>query len=298
MKNSWVDYEEYILPEIKALEQKKEKERIEYKQKIDKLESDIISKKLEYNFLTGLLTTQGYGEILENNVKKTLEYIGYKKVIDVDKIVKGNRQDDLRILDDGRFTVIEVKGHNGNPTEDDCQALLKYINRNMRAEERTDVHGILIVNHNKLKASLDRINPAFTEQQISDAIADKYTLVSTWELYKAVRLWQKELITFEDINVGLHTEGLFTALSDPWQFIGKIEKQFHNKEIDCFDLKADKVRLGDELIIENGNEFFKINVEEMKIDDKSVNTAKKRDKVSINIKRSILGRANIYVKNK
>lgn len=232
------------------------------------------------------------------NVIETLKYIGYKEVINVDDVIEGNRQEDLRILDDGQFTIIEVKGHNANPTEDDCQALVKYMSRNMRSEKRTDIHGILIINHHKLKAPLDRPDPAFTEAQISDAIGDNYTLVSTWELYKSVRLLQKGLISFNDIDTGLHTKGLFTALTSAWQFLGKIQHQYVNGTIACFYLEADRVNLGDELIIENGNSYFKIEAVELKVDDKSVDESIKGDKLAINIGISILKQANIYVKNK
>lgn len=298
VKNSWVDSEEYILPDVKTLTIKKENIIKEYEQKLKELDEDIINKKSEYKFLNGLLTSDGYDDFLVDNVMKTLNYIGYKDVVNVDDLVEGNRQEDLRILDNGQFTVVEIKGHNGNPTEDDCQALVKYISRNMKSENRVDIHGILIVNHHKLKAPLGRPYPAFTEQQISDAIRDDYTLVSTWELYKSVRLLQKELITFDDIDTGLHTKGLFNSLPAPWQFIGKIQHQFNNHKIACFYLEADKINIGDELIIENGNDYFKITIDEMMVNDKPVSTAKKGDKLSINIKTPILKHSNIYVKNK
>jgi len=298
VKNVWVDNEEYILPEVKGLIDTKEKMMRDYEKQIDEIDEKILDMKAQYDYLTGLLTSDGQGDFLVNNVMKMLEYIGYNIVVNVDDIVEGNKQEDLRILDKDRFTVIEVKGHNGNPSEDDCQALLKYINRNMRTERRTDIHGILIVNHHKLKAPLDRPDPAFTEQQISDAIGDNYTLVSTWELYKSVRLFQKGLISFDDIDSGLHEKGLFKALPSPWQFLGKIQHQFKDNTIACFILEADRVNIGDELVIENGNEYFKIDVSEMQIDDKKVENAKKGDKLAISVGVPILKQANIYVKNK
>ncbi|MFL0198695.1 hypothetical protein ACJDU8_24525 [Clostridium sp. WILCCON 0269] len=298
VKNSWVNTEEYILPEVKKLDRERENLVKEYEQKLKELEKETANKKSEYEFLTNLLISDGYDDFLVDNVKKTLEHIGYESVVTVDDLVEGNRQEDLRILDNGQFTVVEIKGHNGNPTEDDCQALVKYISRNMKSMNRTDIHGILIINHHKLKAPLDRPYPAFTEQQISDAIRDDYTLVSTWELYKSVRLLQEGLITFDDINTGLHTKGLFTALPTPWQFIGKIQHQFDNHKISCFYSEADTINIGDELIIENGNDYFRINVDEMMVDCKAVTTSKKGDKLSINIKTPILKQSNIYVRNK
>lgn len=298
VKNNWVNDEKYILPEVKQLNEIKEEIVKQYEIKLKEIDEHVINKKSEYSYLTGLLTSNAYGDLLVKNVIETLKYIGYNEVINVDDITEGNLQEDLRILDGGQLTIIEVKGHNGNPTEDDCHALVKYMGRNMRQENRTDIHGILIINHHKLKAPFDRPNPAFTEPQISDAIGDNCTLVSTWELYKSVRLLQKGLIDFKDIDTSLHNKGLFTALPSSWQFLGKIQHQYGNGTIACFYLEADIINIGDELIIANGNNFLKIEVEEMKINNKIVNTSIKGDELAINVGIPIIKQASIYVKNK
>lgn len=63
------------------------------------------------DFLSNILKSNGYGENLESDVKSTLEYIGYKQVINVDEIIKGNKEEDIRILDNDKFTLVEIKGH-------------------------------------------------------------------------------------------------------------------------------------------------------------------------------------------
>lgn len=297
VKNTWMNQEEYILPNIKKLYEEKNSLIEEYKGKIEQLDNKIEETKNEYGFMMNILISKAYDDFLVENLIKVLQYIGYKNVVDVDKIVEGNRQEDIRILDDGRFTVVEVKGHKGNPTEDDCQALVKYISRNMKSENRTDIHGILIVNHHRIKAPLERPDPAFTAQQIKDAERDDYTLVSTWELYKAVRLMQEKLITFEDIDIALHSKGLFKALGQDWQYLGKVQRLFKDGTIACFYLEAKEIKNGDELIVENGNEYFKINIEEMQINNKTVGGAVCGDQLSINLKRKILKQANIFVRS-
>jgi hypothetical protein len=297
VKNLWVDSDEYILPEVKTMLDKKKQIQEEFNEKINEVDVKINNTKEEFKFLTNILTSTGVGDELVDNLKKTLEYIGYKNVISADDVIEGNRQEDLRILDDGRITVIEIKGHKGNPNEDDCQAVLKYVSRNMRALGRVDIHGILIVNHHRLEPPLERPYPAFTDQQIKDAEAESYTLVSTWELYKAVRLFQEGLINFKDIDIGLHTKGLYTSLSEPWYHIGDIQHRFKDNTIACVYLATGIVNKGDELIVENGNDYFKVVVDEMKINNKMVTTASKGDQLAINIGRPIIKQANIYVKN-
>lgn len=296
IENNWLNSEEYILPEVREINIEKKKLHEEYMKKI--CEIDNKKKEIEegHKFLTNILIAEGYDKFLVENVKSVLEFIGYKEVIDVDsEIEQGNRQEDLRILDKDRFDIIEVKGHKGNPNEDDCQAVIKYISRQMRQQNRTDIHGILIVNHNRILPPLERKNPAFTEAQIQDAERDKYTLVSTWELYKSVRLLQEHIISFEDIDIGLHTPGLYKAIPISWNSIGKIEHLFKNNTIACFYLEVDKIVKNDEIVIQDGNDYFIQKVQEMQVNKKLVNEAIKGEQLSIKINKSISKNAIVYL---
>lgn len=298
VKNSWIHSEEYMFPEVKKLTNQKEDLIREYNQKLENIEENISSLNKSNQFLTNILLSQGVDDFLVENVKKVLEYIGYTQVIDVDKFVEGNKQEDLRILDEDKFTVVEIKGHKGHPSEDDCQALYKYINRNKERERRFDVHGILIINHQRMIPPLEREDPGYTKEQIDDAKRDKYTLVTTWELFKAIRLLQTELITFKDIDASLHKPGLFSAIPSSWKSLGKIHNIFKRNEegnIACYYLEIDLLKKGDILVIEDGNNFFKQQITEMKIDDIDVDRAKKGDPVSIKIFNIISKQADIYV---
>lgn len=296
VKNNWVDSNEYLMPQIKDILNKRESITNDYNRKLDEIETEFKEKSEEFRFLIETLTSNGYDDFLVQNVKKSLEYIGYKEIVNIDEEVIGNKQEDLRIDDYGSHTIVEVKGHNGNPTEDDCQALLKYINRNMKKTDRTDIHGILIVNHHKLKPPFERPIPAFTQPQIDDALRDGYTLVSTWELYKSIRLYQEGLVTFDEIHRDLHTKGLYRAIPTHWEYVGKIEKLFKDGTVACIFLNAESVKIGSELIIHNGNDFFKMVVGEMMVDGKKVEISTKGDKLSIKIVRPIQKQAHIYVR--
>ncbi|PEF89797.1 hypothetical protein [Bacillus cereus] len=297
--DNWINNEEYIFPEIKNLVRSREVIKEKYEKELVENEVQIGEIKKKNEFLTNMLISQGYNDFLVDNIKQTLEYLGYTKVIDTDKIVEGNKQEDLRILDDNRFTVIEIKGHKGSPTEDDCQALLKYINRNMRSEKRTDIHGILIVNHQRIIPPLERKFPGYTPEQIIDAERDMYTLVTTWELFKSIRLYQEGLLTFKDIDQTLHTPGLFRSIPITWLYIGKIQHIFNRNQennIICVILDCLEVKKGDQLIIEDGNDYFTQFVEEMRVENQEVDCARKGDKLAIKIQKPLSKQANIYVK--
>lgn len=297
VKNTWVKNDDYLLPEIKQLIDRKKEITAKYEKNIVDIDLEIVRIEKEYDFLINILTSDAFSDYLVKNVIKTLGFIGFNHVIDVDEEVEGNRQEDLRIEYDNLIAIIEVKGHNGNPTEDDCQALLKYINRNMKKYSRTDIHGILIVNHQKMKEPKDRTYPAFTVEQIDDAIRDEYTLVSTYELYKACRLMQEGFLDFEEIKKELFTVGLFCAIPKTWQYIGKIQKMFKEKTVACVVFEGDSISIGNELIIENGNDYFTQSVIEMMVEGESKDVAVKGDKLSLKVDRPIRNSSNIYIRN-
>lgn len=296
VKNSWLDKEEYIFPKIRELICEKENIVKEYENKLKAADEKISTVRNDYQFLTNILVSQGYDEFLVDNVCEVLRFIGYKNIINVDYIIEGNKQEDLRILDDGRFTVVEIKGHNGNPTEDDCQALLKYMNRNMRNEKRTDVHGILIINHQKMIEPMQRDNPAYTKEQIDDALRDEYTLVDTWQLFQASRLLQEELITFNEIDTNLHTPGLFSAIPSTWKKLGDIDNYYDKIMVVGLVLGVEELKINDEIIIQDGNDYFKQVITSLRIDNVEVETAKKGDAISFKVDKSVSKQANIYIK--
>jgi hypothetical protein len=296
VKNNWLDNEEYIFPKIRELICEKENIVKEYENKRKAADERISTVRNDYQFLTNILVSQGYDEFLVDNVCEVLKFIGYKDIVNVDDIlVEGNRQEDLRILDDGRFTVVEIKGHNGNPTEDDCQALLKYMNRNMKSEGRTDVHGILIINHQKMIEPMKRDNPAYTKEQIDDALRDEYTLVDTWQLFQASRLLQEDLITFNEIDTNLHTPGLFSAIPSTWKKLGNIDNYYDKIMVIGLVLGVEELKINDEIIIQDGNDYFKQVITSLRIDNVEVETAKKGDAVSFKVDKSVSKQANIYI---
>lgn len=298
VQNNWLREDEYILPKVKNIITKRDKVKEEYEEKIKNLDKEIVETEEKLSFSTNILIAQGYSGFLVDNVKKVLEFIGYKNVIDVDKELEGgNRQEDLRIRDNDRFDVIEVKGHKGKPTEDDCQAVVKYMSRQMREQDRTDIYGILIVNHQRLLPPMNRENPAFTLAQIEDAKRDNYNLVSTLELYKAIRLLQEGILSFDEIDRELHKSGLFQAIPSTWQSVGKIERLINKDNIiACLYLAVDVVKINDEIVIQDDNNYFIQRIEEMMVDEVKVEKAIKGQPVSIKINNVIKKKANIYLK--
>lgn len=299
VSNYWLDEEEYLFPQTQALLSERDDLTNEYQKNLDEIDSKILSTKSEFAFMTNILIASGQGDFLVENVANVLKFIGYREVIMGDDHLEegANRQEDLQILDNERLTIIEVKGHNGNPTEDDCQALNKYITRNIKKNQRPDVHGILIVNHQKYLEPSKRQFPAFMQPQIDDALTQGYTLVDTWQLFQATRLFQEGIIRFEELDNSLHSPGLFSALPLTFHSLGKIEKLFHEGTTACFYLEVELLKINDELVIQDGNKYQKQVLKEMKIDNDLVEAAVKGQPVSIKLDIAVSKKAKVYLRS-
>ena len=290
--DKWIDEEEYSYLTVKELNDSKVKIIEEYEKKLSEFDIKIQQEKGKYQFLYNILSVKGYDDFLVDNVYSVFSALGYQDITKLDDIVEGNPQEDLRIQDNGQYIVIEIKGKTGNCSEDDCQALLKYINRNMKKTSRVDIHGILILNHQKNLPPKMRSSP-FTKEQIEDAKRDGYTLISTWDLFQCVRLFQEGIIDLIIINSALNRSGLFKLIDDA-NYIGKIQKLYQDGHIVCVYLETEDLATNSKIIVREGIDYSLETIQEMQVNDVTVETAKKGDKLSIKFNRRISAGACIY----
>lgn len=107
---------------------------------------------------------------------------------------------------------------------------------------------------------------------------------------------QKEIIDFNDIDKSLHQSGLFKAIPSTFKYLGKIQKQFHKNTVVCFYLELEEISIGDELMIQDKNDYFVQTIKEMMVDGEKVDKAEKEEKLSIKLIKPVTKQANIYLK--
>jgi len=105
---------------------------------------------------------------------------------------------------------------------------------------------------------------------------------------------EEGLLIFEEIDTQLHTPDLFSFVPTSWQYVGKIIKQYHEKTVACFYLAIDELNVGEEIVIQNGNTYFKQELKEMKVNEQEATIAKKGEPISILLDKPVLMSANIY----
>ena len=115
----------------------------------------------------------------------------------------------------------------------------------------------------------------FTSKEIKDAIRDEYTLVGTYELFKAIRLCQENIISKESIRKSLETPGIFKAIPTSFEQIGKIENILDKINVICIPLECEKIRVNDELLIIEDNKYYQTKIVSMIVNEIVVEESKK-----------------------
>lgn len=283
VKDTWMNKEEYIIPEVKKLIKQKENIDNEYNEKLQEIEKEINKKKEENQFLYNIISSSGTGDKLVENIIKCLEFLEYTKIEDYDKVKKeGEKEEDLHIYtNEEKYFIAEVKGVNGPAIEDDCNVIVKYKSRNCDKLGIPSIHGVVFVNYHKNVEPNEREEWGFTKNEIKDAERDKYTLVGTYQLFKAIRLCQERIITKEDVKKSLETPGIFNAIPKTFEKLGKIENILDEKNVICIPLECEKIEVNDNILIVEGNDYYKAKVLSMQVDNKNKEKAVKGDKVGI-----------------
>ena len=299
VKDTWMDKEEYMLPDIKNIIVEREKRAEEYEKKLKNIEEKIELKKEGNKFLYDIISSSGTGDKLVESIIKCLRYIGYEKIEDWDKIRKDNdKEEDLHIYkNEKEYFIAEVKGINGPAIEDDCNVIVKYKSRNCSKLNVSTIHGIVFMNYHKNVEPNQREELGFTNKEIKDAIRDKYTLVGTYQLFKAIRLYQEKIISSESIRKSLETPGIFRAIPETFEEIGKIEDILDRINVICVPIKCNKLKVNDELLIIEGNNYYRTKILSIMVNENSIKEAKKGDETGIKIDKDVpkIKSAQIYL---
>lgn len=222
--------EEYELYSV--IKYKNEKINVQQKAKehLEELDKKISIERDQYGFLHGLLTQTGQN--LVESVKLALEFIGFQKIIDIDKQICNEntykpKQEDLQIHDNSPTLLLEIKGLSSLPREADTIQVTKYVNRRIKDWNRTDVHGVSIINHQRNIPALERDNQnIFTEQQIEDAKNYDITLISTWDLFLLIRGMMKWKWDPEAIRNLFYISGRISRLPGNYRSVAEIVKYY------------------------------------------------------------------------
>ncbi len=142
----------------------------------------------------------GEGPALKAAVLHTLRYLGWTRVVDVDQYWKNtirSKEEDAWLIEPadlaveaglrkGELIIVLARGGKNWATDDDCALLQKFKGRRMQEFDNTKMKAVLVGNYFSAAEAKDRPNP-FSAAQIEEAQKDGNGLVTTWELFRAIK---------------------------------------------------------------------------------------------------------------
>jgi len=210
--SNWLDKEEYAFPGLQELYKEKEEARKKFEQAITKIDAKIedLKDKKQAPFQKMLVAQ---GEELTKAVVTALEYIGWKKVVNVNEYWKNvvrDKEENIWLLEESSNPIEETiktdyvflvnLAASTEPAKDeDCAVLQKYKGRRMQEFNNTKMKSILIGNYFYDKEAKFRKNP-YSEDQTSDVEKDGNGILTTYELFKAVKAVMENKIKKEEIQ--------------------------------------------------------------------------------------------------
>jgi hypothetical protein len=208
----WLESPDYIFPGLMEVYREVELEKEKHRQALTRLEERISEiKSSEQAQFNRLLTAEG--KDLQEAVVKALKYLNWLNVVDVDeywKRVFRVKEEDIWLLEedeksveqlirDSPVTMITVKSGPEGASDEDCLNLQRHKGRRMQEFNNTRLKAVLVGNYfNQVEAKLRDV--PFTPSQISEAEKDGNGLLSTYELFKAIKAEKEKRTTKETIR--------------------------------------------------------------------------------------------------
>lgn len=208
----WLDGDDYAFPELRALMAKRdeEKKRLEdvlagYDRQIRELKAG--DQQQFHRLLSGEEAD------LKAAVVHTLRYLGWGRIVDVDQYWKNtirNKEEDAWIIEPtdmpvevglrkGELVIILARGGKNWAPDDECALLQKFKGRRMQEFDNTRMKAVLIGNYFAAAEAKGRPNP-FSAAQIEEAQKDGNGLLTTWELFRAVKAEKEGQITKDAVR--------------------------------------------------------------------------------------------------
>lgn len=290
----WLNNGEYLLPEESELLLQKKDIEEKYIKDINKIEESISQLKIKYGFLNDLVSESG--DKLVKAVEYYMQWLGFESVVNLDDTNPDILEEDLQIDCGDRFLVIEIKGLGGTSTDKDCNQISKI--RYRRAEQRGkfDVFGLYIVNHQRYMPPKSRSNPPFSENQIKDANLDNRGLLTTYNLYKAYFLIEEDILKKEFVREELFKTGLISLIPKHLKSLGIPTEYFMDGHVAIVNLDGISLSKGDTVIVKKQDEYFKVIIESLMLNDDEVDSANAGE-IGIKFNKKLKKNSELFVEN-
>lgn len=272
-KGSWIHNEKYEIPKIIELNLKKKEIQRSFLTQMTELDAKISTERENSGWLQHLLTT--YDKNLVDAVKKSLEILGFQKIIDVDveRDAKGvSRREDLQILDGNPSLIIDIKGIGGLPSDPEIQQAEKHATIRIREWDRTDVNPLTIINHQRYLPPLERENAMpFREDMVENSKLSRHGLLTTFDLFRLVKSFLKNQWKPENVKPIFYNHGRIEIIPAHYKYLGKINNVW--KEAFSVQIEKDNIKTGDKIGFETDIDFEEATILSLQLESQPVQEA-------------------------
>jgi hypothetical protein len=266
----WVHHSEFEHKKVSLLRTRQAEIRTRAQIEIDAIEKEIIKEQSDNEWMHDLLT--GTDETLVVAVERALRSIGFQKIRDIDeeRDAEGkSRREDLQIEDSNISIVVDIKGLGGLPTDADALQANKHAVMRMREENRANIIGLSIINHQRRLPPLERENALPFRKEILSA-AEEYVLglMTSFDLYRLVRNALLHKWDPKHCMPLFYESGRVAIIPKHYRYLGKTAKDW--TEFLAVVIEHGEVSVGDRLAVEFPIEFEEIKVDSIRVNQVSV----------------------------
>lgn len=279
----WVHRPEYELPSV--LEKAKQISDIQddAARKVSALEKTIEDDRNASAFLYALIRETG--DALVEAVEKALALLGFKSVVDVDEeMTKAGKEaslrEDLRIHDQSPVLVVDVKGVAGKPADAEALQAQKHAFIYIQEQNRADVRGLTIINHQRLLPPLERDNDMpFRKEILDNAEQVKLGLMTGWDLFRLVRGFIQNKWKPEQVTPLFYQTGRILPIPRHYEYVGRVKQIW--KAAFSVEIELGEIRVGESIAVEFPVDFHEQPVTSLQLNDGAVEVAKAKCEVGI-----------------
>ncbi|MEH6459007.1 hypothetical protein [Chitinimonas sp. JJ19] len=277
----WTHLSEYELPDVLRLQNQRSQLEAKFRADLAALNEQELEIRRKDGWMHDLLTQTG--DPLVAAVQMGLKTLGFSNIIDMDAIrdKEGkSRREDLQIRDVSPILVIDVKGIANFPGDEDVLQASKHATLLMREENRTDIFGLSLVNHQRHIPPMQRDNKMpFRQELLHVALESSLGLLTAWDFYRLVRNARLNQWKFEQVQPILYQHGRFEVVPTHYKYLGKVTKVWSEKF--GIIIESESIATGDRIAIEFSVLFEEADATEIMVNDIKVQAANIGDKTGI-----------------
>ncbi len=274
-KAGWTSRPEYELPQVLVVKSKIEQLNREFDGRKARLESSIEEIRDELGYQHDLIT--GTGDKLVKAVEQALNIIGFRAIVNIDEenAARGSseeKREDLQIRDVSPLALVEVKGISGSQVKEaDSIQVWKYVAPRMRELQRTDIHGLSIINQQRHLPPLERNNSSlFSEDVLVNAEDQGFGLMTTWDLFRLVRSYLKNGWAHDAVRPLFYANGRVSPVPAHYQLIGVVREKWPKVGAVGVSVDSGSIRVGDRVAFELPVEYEEQEVISLQVEKQAV----------------------------